>query len=182
MPSGAERSGAEPGSALRRGRRGAAMGFLHQLHLLLWKNVTLKRRSPVSVGEGLEGLGGVRGERQPPARTRRGPRGGSARAAGGGRVGAAGAGIAGSAVLGKPGWPSPARGSEATRPPPAAGSGCGAERASSPLQGWVFAVPVRPPARAGGQPRGAACGWGLGIPACRCVRSGARLPGAWGCF
>lgn len=22
------------------------MGFLHQLHLLLWKNVTLKRRSP----------------------------------------------------------------------------------------------------------------------------------------
>lgn len=24
------------------------MGFLHQLQLLLWKNVTLKRRSPVS--------------------------------------------------------------------------------------------------------------------------------------
>lgn len=29
---------------------GPAMGFLHQLHLLLWKNVTLKRRSPVSAG------------------------------------------------------------------------------------------------------------------------------------
>lgn len=25
------------------------MGFLHQLHLLLWKNISLKRRGPVSV-------------------------------------------------------------------------------------------------------------------------------------
>lgn len=24
------------------------MGFLHQLHLLLWKNISLKRRGPVS--------------------------------------------------------------------------------------------------------------------------------------
>lgn len=40
---------AEPpggGGALR--PSGPAMGFLHQLQLLLWKNVTLKRRSPVS--------------------------------------------------------------------------------------------------------------------------------------
>lgn len=28
--------------------KGAKMGVLHQLYLLLWKNVTLKRRSPVS--------------------------------------------------------------------------------------------------------------------------------------
>lgn len=26
------------------------MGFLHQLHLLLWKNISLKRRGPVSQG------------------------------------------------------------------------------------------------------------------------------------
>lgn len=25
------------------------MGFLHQLHLLLWKNISLKRRGPVSI-------------------------------------------------------------------------------------------------------------------------------------
>lgn len=33
------------------------MGFLHQLHLLLWKNVTLKRRSPVSAGAAGPGPG-----------------------------------------------------------------------------------------------------------------------------
>lgn len=41
------------------------MGFLHQLYLLLWKNVTLKRRSPVS-GVGRGGLEGKEkwGERE----------------------------------------------------------------------------------------------------------------------
>lgn len=50
-----ERRAAGPGGACRGAGRGAeaaergpAMGFLHQLQLLLWKNVTLKRRSPVS--------------------------------------------------------------------------------------------------------------------------------------
>lgn len=38
----------ERAAARRRPERGPAMGFLHQLQLLLWKNVTLKRRSPVS--------------------------------------------------------------------------------------------------------------------------------------
>lgn len=47
------------------------MGFLHQLYLLLWKNVTLKRRSPVSSGgeagdlEGRKGTGAGRPPHRP---------------------------------------------------------------------------------------------------------------------
>ncbi|KAM7094065.1 ATP-binding cassette sub-family A member 2 isoform 2-T2 [Molossus nigricans] len=51
MPSGAAHGGAGgarrgAGRGAEAAERGPAMGFLHQLQLLLWKNVTLKRRSP----------------------------------------------------------------------------------------------------------------------------------------
>ncbi|XP_073077021.1 ATP-binding cassette sub-family A member 2 isoform X2 [Manis javanica] len=51
MPTGAAGGGARgarrgAAAARRRPERGPAMGFLHQLQLLLWKNATLKRRSP----------------------------------------------------------------------------------------------------------------------------------------
>lgn len=74
----AERSGGrraagraeERAAARRRPERGPAMGFLHQLQLLLWKNVTLKRRSPVSdpARRGPAGAGGCahRGQRRAP--------------------------------------------------------------------------------------------------------------------
>lgn len=73
---GGARRGAGGGARRGAGRgaeaaeRGPAMGFLHQLQLLLWKNVTLKRRSPVSdpPRRGPAGAGGCahRGRRRAP--------------------------------------------------------------------------------------------------------------------
>ncbi|KAK2120757.1 ATP-binding cassette sub- A member 2 [Saguinus oedipus] len=46
--------------------RGPAMGFLHQLQLLLWKNVTLKRRSPPEAARSPRAHPGGRGGRHRP--------------------------------------------------------------------------------------------------------------------